>query len=262
MTISIQGSSAAALATLDPLANQASKAAAGTATRNPDATSGAATSASSTIIDLSGLSTSGLGGAAGGLASDASIADAAVASGSLIEGLLAQMRDAAVSASDPGVGGDARAALNAGFQSGLSQIQAAIGAAGVDGVNLIDGSATGTAHSQAPGGLSAFDFSPGGPLVGLPAGASLSDPAASASLVDQLQTALGNVGQAVSTIAGQADTLQAGFVSAMQGGSSSFDPTLNADGARLAALQIQQQLATGGGGISNQAPSAILALFR
>ncbi|HWF77394.1 MAG TPA: hypothetical protein VN694_09480 [Caulobacteraceae bacterium] len=260
MTISIQGSSAAALSLLDPLASQA---AAGTATPTSDATSGAAANTSSTIIDLSGLSTSGLGGTAGGFASDATIADAAVASGSLIEGLLSQMRDAAVAASDPSVGSDARAALNAGFQSGLSQIQAALSAAGVDGVNLIDGSATGTGTaSQAPDGLSAFDMTAGGPLIGLPAGASLSDPATAASIAGQLQTALGNVGQAVGTLADQADTLQSGFVSAMRANSPSFDPGLDADGARLAALQIQQQLSGGDAAIGNQTPSSILALFR
>ncbi|HEX3406347.1 MAG TPA: hypothetical protein VHS81_03840, partial [Caulobacteraceae bacterium] len=213
MTISIQGSSAAALSLLDPLATQA---AAGTTnqtsiTQTSDATSGAATNASTPIIDLSGLSTAALGGAASGFASDASIADAAVASGSIVEGLLAQMRDAAVAASDPSVGGDARAALDAGFQSGLSQIQAAVSAAGVDGVNLIDGSAAGPgagtgSSSQAPDGLSAFDMTASGPLIGLPAGASLSDPATAASIADQLRTALGAVGQAVGTLADQADT--------------------------------------------------------
>jgi flagellin len=259
MTISIQGSSAAALSLLDPLASQA---AAGTTTQTSDATNGAATNAASPVIDLSGLSTSGVGGAGSGFASDASIADAAVASGSLIEGLLSQMRDAAVAASDPSVGSDARAALNAGFQSGLSQIQAAVSAAGVDGVNLIDGSTTGAGGSQAPDGLSAFDMTASGPLIGLPAGANLSDPATAATLADQLQTALGNVGQAVGALSDQADTLQSGFISAMQAGSPSFDPGLDADGARLAALQIQQTLSGGGGSIGNQSPSSILALFR
>lgn len=253
MTISIQGSAAAVLTSLDQLQGGASAA---SPAPIPDT---AAPDSSSPIIDLSGLTTGGLGGAGAGFASDASIADAAVASGSIVEGLLAQMRDAAVSAADPGVDSDTREALNAGFQSGLSQIHAAVAAAGVDGVNLIDGSA---GAGQAPDGLSAFDLSPSGALIDLPVGASLSDPTAAASLADQLTTALGNVGQAVSTLGDQADDLQSGFLSAMQIGSSSFDPGLDADGARLAALQIQQQLSAAGGSIGNQGPSAILALFR
>ena len=257
MTISIQGSSAAALATLDQLAGQSGTSATATAPTadSPSADAGALSSA---FIDLSGLSPGALGGASGDAASGASIADAAVASGSIIEGLLAQMRDAAVSASDPGISSDARAALNGGFQSGLTQIQAAIGAAGVDGVNLIDGSANG----QAPDGLSSYDFSLGDQVIGVAASASLSDPATAASLADQLQAALGNVGQAVSTLAGEADTMQSSFAASAQAGSGSVDPALDADGARLAALLVQQQLSSGGGAIGNQGSAAILALFR
>ncbi len=255
MTISIQGSNAAVLATLDPLASQSG--AAGAAAKSlSDATSA---DNASPIIDLSGLSPGAFGGgAASSLASGASIADAAVASGTIVEGLLAQMRDAAVSATDPNIDGDTRAALNAGFQSGLSQIQAAVAAASVDGVNLIDGSTNG----QAPGGLATFDLSLGGPVIGVPAGASLSDPATAASLADQLQTALGNVGAAVSTIADQADAMQGGLAGLGASAGPGFDPTLDADGARLAALQVQQQLASSGGAIGNQSPTAILALFR
>jgi flagellin len=255
MTISIQGSGAAVLAALEPLAGQSG--AAGTATAQ---TANANTAnASRPIIDLSGLSTGAFGGApASSLASGASIADAAVASGSIVEGLLEQMRNAAVSAANPDISDDARASLNAGFLSGLSQIQAAVGAAGVDGVNLLDGSAS----AQTSGGLATYDLSLGGPVIGVPAGASLSDPATAASLADQLESAMGGVGQAVSTIAGQSDAMQSTFASQVQSGPAGFVPTLDADGARLAALQVQQQLSTGAGSIVSQTPAAILALFR
>lgn len=243
MNISIQGSTSAALATLESLTAQQSLP---TADTPPPAS---ATQPAGDVVDLSGLAS---GGPASGLATSASIADAAAASGSLIEGLLAQMRDAAVSASDPTLGGDARSALNAGFQSGLSQVQAAIGAAGVDGVNLVNGSASGQT------GLAAFDLSLGGPLIGVAANASLNDPATAASLVDQLDASLGNVGEAVSALNEQSDALQTGGL----GQTAGVDPSLDADGARLAALQVQQQLASGGGSIGNQGPAAILALFR
>jgi flagellin len=254
MTISIQGSSAAVLTALDPLASQnGASSAAGALPPEANTANGA-----SSIIDLSGLSTGALGGPASSQASSASIADAAVASGAIVEGLLEQMRNAAVSAADPGISSDARAALNAGFQSGLSQIKAAVGAAGVDGVNLIDGSA----NAQTSGGLATYDLSLGGPVIGVAAGASLSDPATAAGLADQLESAMGGVGQALSTISGQADAMQGTFASQLQSGLSGFDPTLDADGARLAALQVQQQLSTGGGSIVSQTPASILALFR
>jgi len=250
MTISIQGSTAASLAALDSLAIQQNAAAGGASAPAPDA---AATATASDAIDLSGLTATGSDGPAAGRASNASIADAAAASGSLIEGLLAQMRDAAVSAADPNVGGDARSALNAGFQSGLTQIQAAIGAASVDGANLLDGSGAGQS------GLAAFDFSLGGPLIGVGANASLNEPQAAAALVNQLDAALGDVGDAVTALGAQSDALQAGGLTSAAGG---VDPALDADGARLAALQVQQQIAAGAGAIGNQAPAAVLALFR
>ena len=37
---------------------------------------------------------------------------------------------------------------------------------------------------------------------------------------------------------------------------------LDADGALLAALQVQQQLSLNGGAVANQAPNAILSLFQ
>ncbi len=256
MTISIQGSSAAVLTTLDPLAQQGGVAA-GSSTAATSPTTNAAES-SSAFIDLSGLSTNGVAGPSSSAANSASIADAAIASGSIVEGLISQMRDAAVSAADPNISSDARAALNAGFQSGLSQIQAAVSAAGVGGVNLIDGSAS----SQTSGGLATYNFSLGGPVIGVPAGANLSDPTTAASIADQLQAALGNVGSAVGTLTGQADSIQDDLAGSFATGLSGVDPSLDADGARLAALQVQQQLSAGSGSIGNQSTAAILALFR
>jgi len=256
MTISIQGSSAAVLTTLDPLAQQ-SGVAAGSSAAVSSPTADAA-EASSAFIDLSGLSTNGVTGPSSSAANSASIADGAIASGSIIEGLLEQMRDAAVSASDPSISSDARAALNAGFQSGLSQIQTAVSAAGVGGVNLIDGSA----NSQTSGGLATYNFSLGGPEIGVPAGASLSDPTTAASIADQLQTALGNVGSAVGTLTDQADSIEDDLAGSLAAGSPGFDPSLDADGARLAALQVQQQMSGGSGAIGNQSFAAVLALFR
>jgi hypothetical protein len=255
MTISIQGSSAAALTTLDPLAQQSGVAAGASTAATRPATDAAASSAA--FIDLSGLSTNGVVGPSSRAANCASIADAAIASGSIVEGLVSQMRDAALGASDPNISSDARGALNAGFQSGLSQIRAAVSAAGVGGVNLIDGSAS----SQTSGGLATYNFSLGGPVIGVSAGASLSDPATAASIADQLQTVLGNVGSAIGTLTDQANSIEDDLASSFATGLSGVDATLDADGARLAALQVQQQLSAGSGSIGNQS-TAILALFR
>jgi flagellin len=265
MTMNIQGS-ANTLATLEALTTQAN-AANNASLSSPllDATSQSNSAAS--IIDLSGGASSALSGLSAGLSTSASIADVAVAGGSSVESLLAQMRQDALSASAPGVDDDTLAALNAGFQSAMSQIQTTVSSAQVGGVNLIDGSVNGQLSSQqAPGAsLSGVNLSLGGPLIGLPAGASLSDPATAASLADQLGAAIDNVGQAVSQLSAQGDSIQTNLALVAQAGLSSsagVDPTLDGDSARLTALSVQQQLAVSGDSIGNQAPQSILALFR
>jgi flagellin-like hook-associated protein FlgL len=268
MSINIQASTNA-LSTLEALTTQANSAASNANASSPllDATSSSSDPASS-IIDLSGGATSALSGLSAGLSTSASIADVAVAGGASVESLLAQMRQDAVSASNPSLDDDTRAALNAGFLSALGQIQSAVSGAQVGGVNLIDGSVNGQVSAQqAPGAsLTGVNLSLGGPLIGLSSNVSLSDPAAAASLADQLGTAVDNVGQAVSQLSAQSDSIQTNLTLVAQAGLSAsgggVDPTLDSDGARLAALSVQQQLSVSGGSIGNQAPSSILALFR
>jgi len=270
MTINIQGSSSSALAMLEALTSQSSAtstSSTGASSALLDATSSGSTASS--IIDVSGGATSALSGLSAGLSSSASIADAGAAAGTSIASLLSRMRQDAVSASNPAVGTDTLAALNAGFQSDLQQITSAVSSAQVGGVNLIDGSISGQASSQQATGasLTGVNLSLGGPLIGLSTGDSLSDPTTAASLADQLGTAIDNVGQAVSQISAQSDAIQTNLELVAQAGLSSsgsslVNSNLDGDGARLAALQVQQQLSLGGESIGNQAPQTILSLFR
>jgi flagellin len=261
MTISIQSTSAAltALDTLTP--QQASALAAATATQ-ADSQSGT----SSSIIDLTGgVSATPIGD----LSDAASAADAAVAAGTTVESLLAQLRQDAVTASDPGLDSDTRAALNAGFSSGLAQIQKAVASAGVGGVNLIDGSLGSPITAGGAVTLTPTNLSLGGPLIGLSADASLSDPSTAAAIAAQLGTAVDNVGQAVGQIAAQDQAINGHLVVVAQaaaslssGSAATINGDLDSEGASLQALQVQQQLQSGGGSIANQSPLAILALFR
>jgi flagellin-like hook-associated protein FlgL len=265
MSISIQGASASQLATLDLLTNQAGGSAGPGAAQPPTPAGGQADPAA--IIDLGGAAPQ-LVAISSGFAASASLADAAVAAGSTIESLLAQMRQDAVSASDPGLDSDSRAALDAGFKANLDRIRQAIASAGVDGVNLIDGSVSGPlAGSTAT--LTGVDLSLGGPVVGLGADASLSDPAAASDAAAQVGDAVDKVGRAVDQIAAQGQAIESHLSVVAQAGLS-LSPSvaggvnggLDDDGARLAALQVQQQLSLSDGGVANQGPSAILALFQ
>ena len=264
MSISIQGSTAAQLALLESLTTQPGSTAGVGATSLLDATS--AQDAAS-IIDVSG-SAPAVSGVSGGLATSASIADAAVAAGTSIEGLLAQMRQDAVSASDPSLDSDSRAALNSGFQANLAQIQKTIASAGVGGVNLIDGSVSGQVSASAAT-LTGVNLSLGGPLIGLGAGASLGDPSNASAIASQLGQAIDNVGQAVDQISAQGQAIEDHLTVISQAGLSlssgiggRVNGGLDSDGARLAALQVQQQLSLSGGSIASQSSNAILSLFQ
>jgi flagellin len=183
------------------------------------------------------------------------------------------MRQAAHGASDPSLGADARGALNSRFRSDLAKINAVVAQASSGGVNLIDGSVSGSLQAPAGGGstvtLTGANLSVGGPLIGLTDDASLADPAQAASAAATLETAIGAVGQAVSQLSvqsqaidGHLSVLAQASLTASPGVAAAVNPNLDEDGARLQALQVLQQLQAGGGAATSQAPQSILALFR
>jgi hypothetical protein len=265
MSISIQGSAAAQLATLESLTTQSGKSTGAGATSPLGATTPQNSTAS--IIDLSGGAPS-LGGVSSGLATSASIADAAVAAGTTIESLLARMRQDATTAAEPKLDGGARSALDSGFKANLAQIQRAIASASVGGVNLLDGTTTGATNVSAAT-LTGVNLSLGGPVIGVGPDASLADPATAAAIAGQLGDALGKVGQAVDQISAQGQAIEGHLSVVAQAGlallpgvAAGVNGGLNADGARLAALQVQQQLSLTNSSVASQAPNAILSLFQ
>lgn len=99
-----------------------------------------------------------------------------------------------------------------------------------------------------------------GDVLAIATSASLDDrdalqQAVQASL-DGLQRAMEGFGEA-----SRALEAHQGFLGAAQGAASNVDD-LNADSARLLALQVRQGLEAAGGGIANVEPQAVLALFR
>ena len=210
-----------------------------------------------------------LGGLSGGLADAASAADAAVSAGGVILGLLGKLQSAAQTAADPSLPSDQRGALDAAFKSDLARIGQTLAGASAGGLNLIDGSAVGSPKLEGAAALTAANLSLGGPIIGLSAGDSLSDPAAAAALAGQLGQAIDEASQALGQIASQGQAIEThlGLVSQAlsaisPGVAGAINAGLDGDGARLQALQVQQQLAGVGSGLANQAPQAVLALFQ
>ncbi|HUZ11550.1 MAG TPA: hypothetical protein VMU93_01700 [Caulobacteraceae bacterium] len=271
MTISVQ-TPASALLALENLQNAQSRTG---AVGGGDAAVplGANRPQPSSILDV-GAAPGGLGAATASLARAASIADAAVTAGDAVTSLLGRMRQAALAAADPSSSGQARIELNASFQADMASIDRLASQASVGGVNLIDGSAQGDLQLGADAGpgaatLTATNLSLSGPLLALGAGADISDPSAAANQAQSLAVAIGKAQSSVDLIAAQGQAIQAHLGVVIQAGlalspavAGGLDSGMGQDGARLQALQVQQDLAGVVSPVANQSPQSILALFR
>ncbi|MFC3069718.1 flagellin [Phenylobacterium soli] len=196
----------------------------------------------------------------------ASIADVAMSAGQTIGDLLKLMREKAVSAQS---GGADKASLDADYQQLLQTLDQIARSASFQGVKMLDGGSTGDlqfkadVNGDASISLSPQDFTADG--LGLARTGLSGADGDLAGLLDQLDAAGASVAAHLAKIGGQSEQIQAhlAVVSRLQtslanGASSDLD----ADTARLQALQVQQALAGQGGGVANQAPQALLALFR
>jgi flagellin len=200
----------------------------------------------------------------------ASLTDVGLAAGGSIADLLdlaGQKASAAAQTSDPGQ----VASLNGDFQTLLQTIDQIAGSASFQGVTMLNGGASQDFSVQAglnggaPVSLSFPDLTTSGPVLGL-SGADLTGGAdAIASVIDQINRASGSLSGALGQMQSQSDQIQGqlGLVGQLQdvlaGGAGQSD---SAEAAQLQALQVQQGLIERGGAIGNQAPQALLSLFR
>jgi flagellin len=204
-----------------------------------------------------------------------SISDVATAAGQTVVNLLNQLKQDAVSASDPTIDTASRQAFNNDFQNLLGQITTTVSNASFDGANLLDGSSSGNLNVLASADGSSFltlsgtDLSLGGSVITVGATSSLGTMTAAGLALSQLNTSLSNVTDALANLGAQADQITAhtSFVSQLSdtlqtGVGDLVDANMGAESAKLQALQVQQQLGVQALSIANQAPSVILSLFR
>lgn len=205
-----------------------------------------------------------------------SILDTATAAANSIMDLLNQMKSKALAATQTGISATSLSAYNADYQELKAQITSAITNATFDGVNMINGTpANAVALGDATGNpansitINGADLSVGGGIVTITAASDLLSSA-------NAQTALGLVNSSIDNLSVQLATWGAGserlavhklFVSKLQdalnaGIGSLVDADMAKESARLQALQVQQQLGVQALSIANQAPQAILNLFR
>ena len=240
----------------------------GQSSSTSSATSNAA-NASAVLIDQSaGIDPSAVDADATSLNRATSIADLAVGAGQSVASLLTQLKDDATAAQNPTLDVTTRQALNSDFQSTLGQITATVNQASFDGVNLLDGQSSGL--SLPAGGGASLSLSPqnltlGGSIVTLAPTSSLGTPTAATAALADVTNSLNNIQTALSALTDQANQVSAhGAIlnqlsGALQAGTTGGD---SVDGARLLALQVQQQLSGQSQPIANQAPQLVLSLFR
>jgi flagellin len=203
-----------------------------------------------------------------GLSRAASISDLTVAATGVVGGLLSQLQQTAAQAADPSTDATTRQGLNTDYKALIGKIQATVQSASFDGVNLLDGSTTAAAQfavdpDGATSSLTGQDLALGGPVLTVASTSSIGTASAAASTLSDISQSVTNLQALLVNVTNQANQITAhgglmAQVSGLTGGASNPD----ADGAKLAALQIQQQLADAGQSIANQAPQQVLALFR
>jgi len=204
-----------------------------------------------------------------------SVSDVATAAGQTVVNLLNQLKQDALSATEPSLDATSRQAMNTDFQNVLAQITSTVNSAGFDGTNLLNGSSAGNLGvlASADGAsfltLTSTDLSLGGSVITVPATASLGSTTAATTALTQLNSSLANLTTALSNLGVQADQISAhtSFVSQLSdtlqtGVGDLVNANMGAESAKLQALQVQQQLGAQSLSIANQAPSVILSLFR
>ncbi|MEM6682825.1 MAG: flagellin [Pseudomonadota bacterium] len=190
-----------------------------------------------------------------------------------ISDLLIDLKEKAVAASDAGLDAASRSALSADFTSLANQIGTIVSSAEFNGTNIIDGTGQVSAILNDTGtetfSVAAQDLSSGSGGATSLTSTALTSATQAASLVVEIESAITSVNSTLSSLGAAARVLEAQqtFVTQLSdtieaGIGNLVDADLAQESARLQALQVRQQLGLQALSIANQAPSAVLSLFR
>ena len=201
------------------------------------------------------------------------VADTAMTAAESISDILSQMKEKALAATEVGLTTVARQALNHEYVALRRQIDTIANNASFDGVNLISAGSAGViralANTKATAtinidhiDLSTTGSAVSGTLTDLLGGVDSDDIKALDLASQKVSSALSKLGVGAKSLDRQLemtnklqDTYDAGV-------GNLVDADMAKEAARLAALQVRQQLALEALRIANQAPSLLLALFR
>ena len=275
MTISVQNNSAALTAlqnlnrTNDQLANVQQEIATTLAVSQPKDNPAVWATAQGQKVDIDGLAS-----VTQSLNRASSISDVALSAGQSVVDLLNQLKQDALSAQDPQLDPTGRQAFNHAYAGLLQRIATTLSNASFDGANLLDGSGgdlrfLATADATQVVTLPAQNLSLGGGIITLSATSSIGTAQAASAVMAQIDASIANVTSALANIGDQAKLVGAHNVLVQnlsnvlsEGMGDLVDADTEADSARLAALQVQQQLGEQSLNIANSMPSVLLSMFR
>jgi flagellin len=275
MTISVQNNSAALTAlqnlnrTNDQLANVQQEIATTQAVSQPKDNPAVWATAHGQKVDIDGLAS-----VTQSLNRASSISDVALSAGQSVVDLLNQLKQDALSAQDPQLDPTARGAFNNAFTGLLQRIATTLSNAAFDGANLLDGSGgdlrfLATADATQVVTLPAQNLSLGAGIITLSATSSIGTTQAASAVMAQIDASIANVTSALADIGDQAKLVSAHSALVQnlsnvlsEGMGDLIDADTEADSARLAALQVQQQLGEQSLNIANSMPSVLLSMFR
>lgn len=205
----------------------------------------------------------------------ASISDVALSAGESISDLLNQIKAKVVAAKDNSMDATSRAAVDNDFKALLRQIGNVVRNAEFDGANILDGSLANdikflaNADANAYLTLSAKNMTLSGSIITLATTASIGTLTSAAAMLPLVEASIANVNSALGDLGSQARQIEAHstFVAKLSdvletGLGNLVDADMAREGARLQALQVQQQLGVQALGIANSAPQVILSLFQ
>lgn len=204
-----------------------------------------------------------------------SISDTAITAAEQVSKLLTKMQETAVAAMSEDLTAEQRTSYMEQFAGQKEQLGRFIQSASFDDANILDGSKPNgvvfIADAEASQSLTlkGRNLMPGGPIVTLTGSIDLSSPSNANIAHQALTDSIRNVGNELIDMSSERKRIEAqkGFVGRLAdalaaGVGRMVDADLAGDSAMIQALQVKQQLSAQAVGIANDAPQALLALFR
>jgi flagellin len=200
-----------------------------------------------------------------------SVVDTALSAAQTISDLLIQMKQNATSATDTSLDTASRTQLANDFRALSEQITTIVTNASFNGINLVDGNTNNVSALATPTDTSQriTVLHQTMTLAALKITGTYSDAGTASNMVSTLSNALSVVNSSLSSLSAGAKkfSIQTDFVSKMidalnTGIGNLVDANMAQESARLTALQTKQQLGVQALTIANQAPQAILSLFK